>query len=140
VVSNIGGTASSGPIEVIDHLTSLPFTFVSAAGTSWSCVLVEHGPPVGETLTCDSISVIAPGASAFPITLTMLPTVSGTWTNTVELSDAHTPPLPTASDVTIVVAAVPTLPEWALIGLTVLLALAGVAAMRKRTMQDGASI
>ena len=38
-----------------------------------------------------------------------------------------------ASDVTIVVAAVPTLPEWARIALAGLLALAGFAALRRRT-------
>jgi hypothetical protein len=38
-----------------------------------------------------------------------------------------------AADVTIVTAAVPTLPEWALIVLTALLALAGVVALRRRT-------
>jgi hypothetical protein len=37
-----------------------------------------------------------------------------------------------ASDVTIVVAAVPTLPEWAMIVLTALLAWAGVTALRRR--------
>jgi hypothetical protein len=128
VVSNIGGTASSPPIFVDDHLTSLPFTFVSATGNGWSCVFVEHGPPVGATVECESSRIIAPGASAFPITLTVLPTASGTVTNTVELS----PSLATGSDVTIVLAAVPTLPQWALIALTVYLALAGVLAMRRR--------
>jgi hypothetical protein len=38
----------------------------------------------------------------------------------------------TARDVTIVLAGVPTLPQWALIALTVCLALAGVAALRRR--------
>ena len=42
VVSNIGGTASSGLIEVRDGFestrASLPFTFLaSAVGTGWSC-------------------------------------------------------------------------------------------------------
>jgi hypothetical protein len=39
----------------------------------------------------------------------------------------------TARDVTVVGAAVPTLPPWALIALTVCLALAGALAMRRRT-------
>jgi uncharacterized repeat protein (TIGR01451 family) len=51
VITNIGGTAYSGFTEVDDHLTSLPFGFVSATGNGWSCGLVDHGPPVGETLT-----------------------------------------------------------------------------------------
>jgi hypothetical protein len=133
VITNIGGTAFSGWMEVDDHLTSLPFGFVAATGNGWSCGLVEHGPPVGATVTCSSNGVIAAEASGSPITLTVLPTVSGTWTNTVELSDEYTPPYPTASDPTIVVAAVPTLPQWAIIVLCVLLALAGVAAFRRRT-------
>jgi exosortase sorting signal-containing protein len=37
-----------------------------------------------------------------------------------------------ATDPTLVVAAVPTLPEWAMIVLTALLALAGFVAMRRR--------
>ena len=133
VITNIGGTAFSGPMEVDDHLTSLPFTFVSATGSGWSCGLVEHGPPVGAVATCNSNSVIVAGATGSPITLTVLPTVSGTFTNTVGLSTESTPPSPTASDPTIVVAGVPTLPQWAVIVLSVLLALAGVAAFLRRT-------
>jgi hypothetical protein len=136
VVSNIGGTASTGAMDVEDPLGDLPFTFVSATGTDWSCVLQERGPPNPATLDCirSSISPIGAGASAFPITLTVIPTVSGTWTHTAGLSNVFDViTIPTASDPTIVVAAVPTLPQWAMIALTVLLALAGVAALRRRT-------
>jgi uncharacterized repeat protein (TIGR01451 family) len=134
VVSNIGGTATSGAMYVQDGLTGLPFTFVSGTGTGWDCFLSEHGPPGGAFAICESISAIGPGASAFPITLTVIPTVSGTWTNTVGLSAGREViTIPSASDPTIVVAAVPTLPQWAMIVLTALLALAGVTALRRRT-------
>jgi hypothetical protein len=130
VVSNIGGTAS-GTVQVLDQFSgisgSLPFTFVSAVGTGWSCSYFKGFP--NEHLTCDFLpTAIAPGGSAPPITLTVLPCCVGTVTNTVSVSGGAT-----ASDPTIVVAAVPTLPPWALLALTVCLALAGLAALRRRT-------
>jgi uncharacterized repeat protein (TIGR01451 family) len=130
VVSNIGGTAS-GTVQVLDQFQgisdSLPFTFVSAVGTGWSCSYFIGFP--NEHLTCDFLPpTIAPGGSTPPITLTVLPCCVGTATNTVSVSGGAT-----ASDPTIVLAGVPTLPQWALIALTVCLALAGVVAMRRRT-------
>jgi hypothetical protein len=129
VVSNIGGTASSGQIQVNDAFydgrTDLPFTFVSAVGTGWSCSYVIGLPSEG--VLCLTSSVIAPGGSAPPIALTVIPTISKTVTNTVYVGGAS------ASDSTIIVAAVPTLPEWAMMALAVLLALAGVTALRRRT-------
>jgi hypothetical protein len=137
VVSNIGGTASSGYLAVEDVLGYLPFTFVSATGTDWSCHFYEKGPPNPAEMICErSSALIGPGASAFPITLTVIPTFSGTWTNTATLTYACGPVTcltSTAADPTIIVAAVPTLPEWAMIVLTALLALAGVIALRRRT-------
>jgi hypothetical protein len=135
VVSNIGGTASTGAMDVEDPLGNLPFTFVSATGTDWGCVLQQRGPPNPATLDCirSSISPIGAGASAFPITLTVIPTASGNWINTLGLSNVNDViTIPTASDPTIVVAAVPALPEWAMTALTALLAWAGFAAMRRR--------
>jgi hypothetical protein len=60
--------------------------------------------------------------------LTVLPYVSETVTNTACVDTGNC-----ASDPTIIVAAVPTLPEWAMMALAVLLALAGVAPLRRRT-------
>jgi hypothetical protein len=109
------------------------FTTVSASGTGWSCSV--HFPNLGEVdiVICTTSTVIAPGAFAFPITLTALPYVSGTVTNTagLDLGSGGGTTGPPASDPTIIVAAVPTLPEWAMIVLTALLALAGVAALRR---------
>jgi hypothetical protein len=153
VVTNIGGTATSsasGSIFVADRLRSTPplfgpapgFTFVSMTGTGLNCYLYEGQPP-SENYVAACFSpfpppVIAPGGS-IPITLTVRPTVSGTVTNVINVNYSdlsggipHTSEN-TASDVTIVVAAVPTLPEWAMIVLTGLLASAGFAAMRRRT-------
>jgi hypothetical protein len=127
LVSNVGGTASSGQITVNDELTTTGLVFVSATGTGWSCVVRAHQPPNGDFVLCNSSSVVAAGGSAFPITLTVRPSYSGTVTNTACVAGSCT------GDPTIVTAAVPTLPEWAMFVLTGLLALAGVAAMRRRT-------
>jgi hypothetical protein len=137
VVSNIGGTASSGLLQVLDYFYNdqgidLPFKFVSAVGSVWSCSYVLGFP--SEYVSCSTSGVIAPGGSAPPITLTVIPTVSKTVTNTV------CGVLNCSSDPTIIVGAVPTLPEWAMIVLTALLALAGAAALRRRTTWAGASI
>jgi IPTL-CTERM motif len=135
VLSNVG-TAAIEPSHVNDAFTGLPFTFVSAVGADgWQCNFLENAPTDGPTVYCLSMKFLQPGASASPITLTVIPTASGTWTNTVHGGGCY-PNLCTdkvASDITVVVAAVPTLPEWAMMALTVLLAVAGFAALRRRT-------
>jgi hypothetical protein len=136
VVSNIGGASSSGQIDVFELFGSSvytnPFTFVSAVGTGWSCSY-EHLGLFTEELECLSSGVIAAGGSAAPIMLTVVPCCSGTQTSTVSVSGGGDPVGSSASDPTIVVAAVPTLPQWAMMALTVLLVLAGAAALRRRT-------
>jgi uncharacterized repeat protein (TIGR01451 family) len=136
VVSNIGDAASSGQITVEDRLPYV-LVVVSAIGTGWSCVVRSSCPicpGASEVVDCNSSSGIAPGGSAFPITLTVRPfTYGGTVTNTAFVSGGGDPVGGMASDPTIVLAAVPTLPEWAIIVLSALLALAGVAALRRRT-------
>jgi hypothetical protein len=83
--------------------------------------------------------MIAAGGSASPITLTVTPFgASGTVTNTATLVYPCIGGIggfcsSSASDPTIVMAAVPTLPGWAMIVLTGLLVLAGFAAMPRRT-------
>jgi hypothetical protein len=137
-VSNIGGTAttSSGQITVEDALDENMFTNVSASGTGWSCEV--HIATLGSeiSVTCTSSSVIPAGGSAFPITLTVLTFVSGTVTNMASVSWSVTGSdlgnQNSASDPTIIVAAVPTLPQWAMMALAVLLGLAGFAALRRR--------
>jgi uncharacterized repeat protein (TIGR01451 family) len=132
VVSNAGDTASSGMITVYDSLGigSGVANFVSATGTGWICDLVDV---YYDNVRCSSTSIIAPGGSASPITLTAIYFDSGTLTNTASIGNN------TASDPTIVIAAVPTLPEWAMIVLSALLAVAGVAAMRRRTTEPPAT-
>jgi hypothetical protein len=135
MVSNIGGTpATSGPIDVLVPLTGPEFfrpvfSFVSGAGTGWNCMVV--GDPFQDALCRASLPIPA-GGSAPPITLTVLPNVAGTLENTAELHEDFSR-IATVTDVTIVLAALPTLPQWALIVLIVCLALAGVAALRRRT-------
>jgi hypothetical protein len=137
VVSNIGGAASSGTIDVFETLDDVPnattLGFVSETGAGWSCSQFYGFPNPRIELGCSTSSVIAPGGSAAPISLTVIPDGSpGTVTNTVDVSGGGSPDN-FASDPTIVLAAVPTLPQWALIALTALVALAGFAALRKRT-------
>ena len=140
VVSNIGGTASSGQIMVGMFFPNLPnttiFDYEAATGAGWSCSMDGGIPTDWLQVTCDSTNVIAPGGSAAPVALTVTPSiVSGTVTNTATVSWGTCCPFQTnsASDPTVVLAAVPTLPQWAIIVLTVLLAFAGIMAMRRRT-------
>jgi hypothetical protein len=134
VVSNIGDTASSppdlDPIQIVDAWGDIGFAFVSGTGTGWSCFPVPQ--PGG--VVCRYSGVIPAGGSAPQFTLTVVPRLSGTVTNTVTVEGGGDTIFTnnSSSDVTIVLAGVPTLPEWALIALIVLLLLAGVAAMRRR--------
>jgi hypothetical protein len=139
VLSNIGDTAIT-PGAVHDDLTGLPFEVVSATGTGWNCSFPYPGLVLME---CFSHTVIAPGGFSLPITLTVRPTISGTVTNTARAFYSIPPDgtgVAASSDVTIVVAAVPTLPQWAMIALTALVALAGFAALRRRTTYARARI
>jgi hypothetical protein len=108
---------------------------VSMTSTGLECFENKHQPPSDlDTATCQGSPVIAPGGS-IPIMLTVTPHLSGTVTNMVNLisTQAGETSGNTASDPTIVVAAVPTLPQWAMMALAVLLVSAGVAALRRRT-------
>jgi hypothetical protein len=126
VVSNIGQTASTA--DVSDELRYNGFTYVSATGADWSCDL-QIGPVDSHRVICSTSGAIAPGESASPITLTVIPTLSGTLTNIATGTGVDN----AAEDVTIVIAAVPTLPEWAMLVLIGLLAWAGLAGIRRRT-------
>jgi uncharacterized repeat protein (TIGR01451 family) len=137
VVSNIGGAASRGTIDVFETLDDVPnattLGFVSEIGAGWSCSQFYGFPNPRIELGCSTSSVIAPGGSAASISLTVIPDGSpGTVTNTVDVSGGGSPDN-SASDPTIVLAAVPTLPQWAMIALPVVLAFAGFMAMRRRT-------
>jgi uncharacterized repeat protein (TIGR01451 family) len=141
VVSNTGGTASSGQISVDDELNpsgAYDFDLRSETGTGWSCSVDHHMPPNNHVSTsCVTTSVIAPGGLAPSITLTVIPIVSGTFINVADVGGGGGMGS-SASDPIIVLAGVPTLPPWALIALTVCLALAAVVAMRRRTPQADA--
>lgn len=129
-VSNIGGTASAGTMTVVDTLPT-GLTFVSASGTGWSC------SNAGQTVTCTNSTAIAAGATGTAISLVVLPGASAvpTVTNRATVSgggDTVTTNNTTA-DITVVVPLVPpvpTLPEFAMLALGLLLA--GVGYMRLR--------
>jgi uncharacterized repeat protein (TIGR01451 family) len=63
-VRNVGMGATSAPVTVTDNLPNR-LSYVSAAGSSWSC------SASGRVVTCSTAAVIAAGASAPPITLTV---------------------------------------------------------------------
>jgi uncharacterized repeat protein (TIGR01451 family) len=128
---NSGPIASSGTITITDTLPT-GLTFVSAAGTGWTC------SATGQVVTCTTTAAVA-AASPSPnnITLTVTPTAAAApgVTNVATVTggnDCNTTNNATA-DVTLVALAVPTLSEWAFILLAVLLASAGVVALRRRT-------
>ncbi len=128
---NAGSTASSGLITVIDTLPA-GLTFVSATGVnSWTCAAV------GQVVTCTTpATVLGGGTLGNNITLTVVPTAAAvpTVTNRAVVSGGNDSNLDnnTTADITPVALAVPTLSEWAFIMLAVLLAAAGVFALRRR--------
>lgn len=78
-VSNVGTAASSGTVAVSDPLPAA-MTYVSASGTGWDCTVD------GQDVACTSASAIAPGASAAPLTVAVMPTTPGAVTNTATVS------------------------------------------------------
>jgi uncharacterized repeat protein (TIGR01451 family) len=80
-VSNGGTAASSGTVSVTDVLPA-SLTFVSAAGSGWSCNNSSG------TVTCTSSAVISAGGSGSAITLTVNPTAAAvpSVTNTATVS------------------------------------------------------
>ena len=74
--SNVGSAPSSGTITVTDTLDP-NLTYVSATGSGWSC------SAAGQVVTCTTSAVIAAGASAPPITLSVNVTVSGSTSTSV---------------------------------------------------------
>lgn len=63
--TNIGSAATSGTITVSDTLDS-NLTFVSSSGSGWTCGLA------GQVVTCTNPAVLAAGASAPTITITVM--------------------------------------------------------------------
>ena len=118
------GVTSSGAITVTDTLPA-GLTFVSATGASWTCTAA------GQVVTCTTSASI-PGS----ITLTVTPDAAAvpTVTNTAVVAGGGDCDVTnnTSTDTTLVALAVPTLPEWAFITLSMLLAIAGVIALRRR--------
>ena len=137
-VGNIGGTASAGTITVVDTLPT-GLTFVSAAGTGWTC------SNAGQTVTCTNSAVIAAGGTSAAISLVVLPGSAAvpTVTNRAVVSgggDTVTTNNSTA-DVTVVtplVPPVPTMSQWATIALGGMLMIAGYVALARRRETVGA--
>lgn len=137
-ISNIGATASAGTYTVTDTLPT-GLSFVSAAGTGWTC------SNVGQVVTCTNSTVIAASGTGNSISLTVLPAASAvpTVTNRATVSgggDTVTTNNTTA-DVTVVqpvVPPVPTMSQWATTALAGLLLLAGYGALSRRRETAGA--
>ena len=120
------GLTSVGPITVTDTLPAT-VTFVSAAGTGWTCVAA------GRVVTCTTTSSL-PGA----ITVTVVPGVDAapSVTNNAAVSGGGDCDVTNnaATDVAAVATAVPTLSPWGLSGLGALLAAVGAFALRRRSV------
>jgi uncharacterized repeat protein (TIGR01451 family) len=71
-VQNIGDADAQGPVTVTDEVP-LQTTFVSAAGTGWTCPA-----PVGGVITCQLAGGLAQGATADPITIVVHVDVTAT--------------------------------------------------------------
>jgi uncharacterized repeat protein (TIGR01451 family) len=127
------GKASSGAITVTDRLPT-GLTAVAATGVGWTCT------SAGQVVSCTTTGSVA-AASPFPnsITLTVMPGLDAVpgLTNTATVTGGSDCDLTnnTTADITLVTLPipVPTLSEWAFIMLAVLLAAAGVIALRRRT-------
>ena len=97
LVSNAGNVATSGTISVSDTLPA-GLTFASATGSGWSC------SASGQVVTCTTAAIVAAGASAPPITLTVnvLAAAVPSVINTATASGGGASNTPTASDPTTV--------------------------------------
>jgi uncharacterized repeat protein (TIGR01451 family) len=82
-VNNIGPAAAT-LVQMVDTLPAVGF--ISATGTDWTCT--QSG---SSTITCD-LATLAAGATANPITVTVLANTSGTLNNTATVSSSVTDP------------------------------------------------
>jgi uncharacterized repeat protein (TIGR01451 family) len=129
-VNNIGAAASVGTFTVVDALPA-GLTFISGIGTGWSC------SAAGSTVTCTNTTPIAGGASAGNITMVVgiEPTTAASVTNVAAIAGGGDTVLTnnSVSDVTAIAPPpVPTLTEWALLALVLLLGLAGMLSISRR--------
>jgi len=134
-IFNSGAVPSSGTYSVTDTLPA-GLTFVSATGVGWACAAA------GQVVTCTSRTVINLGPGPNNITLTVTPGAAAvpTVVNRAVVSGGGDTALGnnTTVDVAIVSSAaadVPTLPEWAMLALMLLLASAGVLTLRGRAVR-----
>lgn len=120
VVSNLGGAATAGAVTVTDLLPA-GLTATALSGSGWSCTLA--------TLSCTRSDVLAAGASwpAISLTVTVAPNAAASVTNVATVSGGGdtTPGNNTATDVATVdpaaPASIPTLSQWGLVLLGLLL-------------------
>ncbi|MDD5560288.1 IPTL-CTERM sorting domain-containing protein, partial [Candidatus Methylomirabilis sp.] len=124
-----GSAPTSGTVTVVDTLPA-GLTATGGGGTGWSCVL--------STLTCTRADVLGAGSSYPVITLTVdvATNAAASLTNTAAVSGGGETNTGnnTASDPTTVgvPSDIPTLSEWVMILLALLLALEGVRSLRTR--------
>jgi hypothetical protein len=149
VCSGVGGGGACTPASSTPTITAIPSQVIptlpaggsvavgfTIGGAIITDALVVRATSSDTTLVPQSALVIAKGVGgARVLTITGADGRSGIATITVTVTDptAFNCAASSSFQLTIGAAAVPTLPEWALIALTVLLALAGFVAMRRRT-------
>lgn len=83
-VKNIGTAPSSGDITIIDTLP-VGLSYVSYSGSDWSC------SQSGQSVTCIYTASIAPSSNSSDLTITVIPTVVGTYINIVSVGGGGDP-------------------------------------------------
>jgi hypothetical protein len=150
VCSGVGGGGACTPASSAPTITTIPSQVIptlpaggsvavgfTIGGAVITDALIVKATSSDATLVPQSGMVITKGTGgARVLTIQGADGRSGVATITVTVTDptASNCATSTSFQLTIGAAAVPTLPEWALIALTVLLALAGFVAMRRRTI------
>ncbi|PWK17632.1 hypothetical protein LV89_04348 [Arcicella aurantiaca] len=82
-VNNIGDLATTGGIIVQDNLPT-GISFLTGSGTGWSC------SAIAQLVTCTNTTPIVAGGNS-SITLTVTPTLSGTYSNTATVTGGGDP-------------------------------------------------
>jgi MSHA biogenesis protein MshQ len=83
-VTNNGSDIETGPVTVVDTLPA-GLKLVSASGSGWTCSNAAGNG--GTTLvTCTRAGTLAAGTRATPLTITVTPNATGTYTNSATVS------------------------------------------------------
>ncbi len=116
------GSVNAGTVVVTDVLPG-PMLFESVSGSGWACGVVYP------TVTC-SMPLLAPGAAA-PIVITARTGSSGDVVNTVTTTAVNASAATSSAQTEVRVQVIPTTSPWGLLLLTLMLAAAARAVLRR---------